>query len=72
MSREESFWERYWRLRREANELYQKQMREIAQQSHELIGKEIQKALNAMEDAINRGDYYEARGHQIILEALLR
>ena len=70
MSREKSSTERYMRLRREANELFQKQMRETMQQINESIRGDIQKHLDAMEDAIKRGDYIEAWRHQMILEVL--
>lgn len=72
MSREESFLERYWRLRREADELYQRQMREVIQRINEQMRKAVQKELDAMEDAVNKGDLTEAFRHQMILEVLLR
>jgi hypothetical protein len=72
MSKEESWIERYWRLRREANELYQKQMKEMTQKIKETTKSQIQKELDAMESAIRRGNLIEAMYHQMVLEVLMK
>ncbi|MGQ9507419.1 MAG: hypothetical protein ACUVTB_06135 [Candidatus Bathycorpusculaceae bacterium] len=61
--------ERYWRLRGEADELYQRQMRGI--KINEEMRKSIQRELDALEDAIERTDLVEVLRHKLILEVLL-
>ena len=63
--------ERYWRLRGEADELYQRRMREINQRISVEIRKSIQRELDALEDAIERADLVEVLRHKLILEVLL-
>jgi Skp family chaperone for outer membrane proteins len=70
-TKKESLLERYWRLRGEADELYQRRMREIKQRINEEMRKSIQKELDALEDAIERGDLTEVLRHKLILEVLL-
>lgn len=55
----------------EADELYQRRMREIKQRINMEIRKSIQRELDALEDAIERGDLAEVLRHKLILEALL-
>ncbi len=68
-TRKESLLERYWRLRGEADELYQRRMREI--KINEEMRKSIQRELDALEDAIERADIIEVLRHKLILEVLL-
>jgi len=70
-TRKESLLERYWRLRGEADELYQRRMREISQRMNEEMRKSIQRELDALEDAIERADLAEVLRHKLILEVLL-
>jgi len=67
----ESLLERYWRLRGEADELYQKRMREINQKINEEMRKSIQRELDALEDAIEKEDLVEVLRHKLIIEILL-
>ena len=70
-TKKESQLERYWRLRGEADELYQRRMKETHQKmSIELRGF-VQKELDALEDAIEREDLTEVLRHELILEVLL-
>ena len=69
-TKKESLLERYWRLRGEADELYQKRMREI--KISEEMRKSLQRELDALEDAIEKADLAEALRHKLILEILLR
>jgi hypothetical protein len=48
-TKKESLLERYWRLRGEADELYQRRMRQI--KINEEMRKSIQRELDALEDA---------------------
>ena len=68
-TKKESLLERYWRLRGEADELYQRRMREI--KINEEMRKSIQRELDALEDAIERADVIEVLRHKLILEVLL-
>jgi hypothetical protein len=68
-TKKESLLERYWRLRGEAEELYQRQMRQI--KINEEMRKSIQRELDALEDAIERADLVEVLRHKLILEVLL-
>jgi len=68
-TKKESLLERYWRLRGEADELYQRRMREI--KISEEMRKSVQRELDALEDAIERGDLVEVLRHKLILEVLL-
>ncbi len=70
-TKKESLLERYWRLRGEADELYQRRMREINQRINEEMKKSIQRELDALEDAIERADLVEVLRHKLILEVLL-
>ena len=70
-TKKESLLERYWRLRGEADELYQRRMREIKQRINVEMRKSIQRELDALEDAIKRGDLAEVLRHKLILEVLL-
>ncbi len=70
-TKKESLLERYWRLRGEADELYQKRMREINQKINEEMRKSIQKELDALEEAIERTDLIEVLRHKLIIEVLL-
>ena len=71
MSETESLLERYWILRGEADELYQRRMREIKQRINVEMRKSIQSELDVLEDAIARGDLAEVLRHKLILEVLL-
>ena len=71
MAERESLLERYWRLRGEADELYQRRMREIKQRISVEMRKSIQSELDVLEDAIERGDLAEVLRHKLILEVLL-
>jgi len=68
-TKRESLLERYWRLRGEADELYQRRIREI--KISEEMRKSIQRELDALEDAIERADLAEVLRHKLILEVLL-
>jgi molecular chaperone GrpE (heat shock protein) len=69
----EEFWsERYLRLLRELDGLYQRRQRELSKRINEAMRKTIQKELDAMEDAIKKEDIIDALRHQIILEVLLK
>jgi len=68
-TKKESLLERYWRLRGEADELYQRRMREI--KINEEMRKSIQRELDALEEAIERADLAEVLRHKLILEVLL-
>ena len=70
-TKKESLLERYWRLRGEADELYQKRMREIGQRISVEMRQSIQRELDALEDAIERADLVEVLRHKLILEVLL-
>ena len=71
MTEIESLLERYWRLRGEADELYQRRMREIKQKISMEMRESIQRELDALEDAIESGDLTEVLRHKLILEVLL-
>jgi len=68
-TKKESLLERYWRLRGEADELYQRRMREA--KISEEMRKSIQRELDALEDAVERADLAEVLRHKLILEVLL-
>jgi acetylglutamate kinase len=68
-TKKESLLERYWRLRGEADELYQRRMKEI--KINEEMRKSIQRELDALEDAIESADIIEVLRHKLILEVLL-
>jgi plasmid maintenance system killer protein len=68
-TKKESLLERYWRLRGEADELYQRRMREI--KIGEEMRKSMQRELDALEDAIEKADLAEVLRHKLILEILL-
>lgn len=68
-TKKESLLERYWRLRGEADELYQKRMREI--KISEEMRKSLQRELDALEDAIEKADLTEVLRHKLMLEVLL-
>ncbi len=70
-TKKESLLERYWRLRGEADELYQRRMREINQRISVEMRKSMQRELDALEDAIERADLVEVLRHKLILEVLL-
>ena len=70
-TKKESLLERYWRLRGEADELYQRRMKEINQRINEEMRKSVQKELDALEDAIERADLAEVLRHKLILEVLI-
>ena len=70
-TKKESLLERYWRLRGEADELYQRRMREINQRISVEMRKSVQRELDALEDAIERADLAEVLRHKLILEVLL-
>jgi hypothetical protein len=70
-TKKETLLERYWRLRGEADELYQRRMREIKQRINEEMRKSVQRELDALEDAIERADLVEVLRHKLILEVLL-
>lgn len=72
MPKQEPWPERYLRLLRELNELYQRRQRELSKRINEAMRKTIQKELDAMEDAIKKEDIIEALRHQMILEVLLK
>jgi plasmid maintenance system killer protein len=68
-TKKESLLERYWRLRGEADELYQKKMKQV--KINEEMRKSIQRELDALEDAVERADLNEVLRHKLILEVLL-
>jgi len=68
-TKKESLLERYWRLRGEADELYQRQIKET--KISEETRKFVQKELDALEDAIERADLDAVLRHKLILEILL-
>jgi acetylglutamate kinase len=68
-TKKESLLERYWRLRGEADDLYQRRLRQM--KINEEMRKLIQKELDALEDAIERSDLIEVLRHKLILEVLL-
>ncbi len=68
-TKKESLLERYWRLRGEADEFYQRRMREI--KINEEMRKSIQRELDALEDALESADFTEVLRHKLILEVLL-
>jgi len=68
-TKKESLLERYWRLRGEADELYQRRLKEI--KITEEMRKSIQRELDALEDAIERADLVDVLRHKLILEVLL-
>lgn len=68
-AKKESLLERYWRLRGEADELYQRRIRQI--KINEEMRKPIQKELDALEDAIETGDLALVLRHKLVLEILL-
>ena len=70
-TKRESLLERYWRLRGESDELYQRRMRDTNQRINEEMRKSVQKELDALEDAIERSDLAEVLRHKLILEVLL-
>jgi hypothetical protein len=69
-TKKESLLERYWRLRGEADELYQRRIREI--KISEEMRRSVQRELDALENAIEKADLAEALRHKLILEVLLR
>ena len=68
-AKKESLLERYWRLRGEADELYQRRIKEI--KINEEMRKTIQRELDALEDAIETADLTGVLRHKLILEILL-
>lgn len=64
-TKKESLLERYWRVRGEADELFQRRMREINQKISEEMRKSLQKELGALEDAIERADLVEVLRHKL-------
>jgi hypothetical protein len=70
-TKKESLLQRYWRLRGEADELYQRRMRENNQKINEEMRKSVQKELDALEKAIEATDLIEVLRHKLILEVLL-
>ena len=69
--KKESLLERYWRLRGEADDLYQRRMKETHQKINEEMRQSVQKELDALEDAIERADLAEVLRHRLVLEILL-
>lgn len=69
--KKESLFERYWRLRGEADELYQRRMKHMEPKIDEALRKSMQRELDALEDAIENADLIEALRHKLILEVLL-
>lgn len=55
-TKKESLLERYWRLRVEADELYQRRMKEINKRVNEEMGKSVQRELDALENAMEQAD----------------
>jgi len=70
-TKKESLLERYWRLRGEADELYQRHMKEINQRINEEMRKSVQRELDALENAIEQADLAKVLRHKLILEVLL-
>jgi hypothetical protein len=70
-TKKESLLERYWRLRGEADDLYQRRMKESKQRISEETRKSVQRELDALEDAIEQADLAEVLRHKLILEVLL-
>jgi hypothetical protein len=70
-TKRESQLERYWRLRGEADELYQRRMREMHQKMSAELRRFVEKELDALEEAIERADLTEVLRHKLILEVLL-
>lgn len=70
-TKKESLLERYWRLRGEADDLYQRRMKEINQKISEEMRKSVQKELDTLENAIEQADLAEVLRHKLILEVLL-
>ncbi len=68
-TKKESLLERYWRLRGEADELYQRRLREV--KINEEMRKPIQRELDALEDAIETADLAEVLRHKLVLEVLI-
>jgi hypothetical protein len=68
-TKKESLLERYWRLRGEADELYQRRLKQV--KISEEMRKSIQKELDALEDAIETADLAEVLRHRLVLEVLL-
>ncbi len=68
-TKKESLLERYWRLRGEADELYQRRLKQV--KISEEMRKSIQKELDALEDAIETADLAEVLRHKLVLEVLL-
>ena len=68
-AKKESLLERYWRLRGEADELYQRRIREI--KINEEMRKPIQRELDALEDAIETANLADVLRHKLTLEILL-
>jgi len=68
-TKKESLLERYWRLRGEADELYQRRMKEI--KINEEMRKSIERELDALEDAIETADLSDVLRHKLVLEVLL-
>jgi hypothetical protein len=68
-AKKESLLERYWRLRGEADELYQRRIREI--KINEEMRKPIQRELDALEDAIETANLADVLRHKLIFEILL-
>lgn len=70
-AKRESQLERYWRLRGEADELYQRRMRETRQKMSVELRGFVQKELDALEEAIEQADLSDVLRHKLILEVLL-
>ena len=70
-TKKESQLERYWRLRGEADELYQRRMRETHQKMSVELRGFVQKELDALEEAIETANLTEVLRHKLILEVLL-
>jgi uncharacterized protein YlxW (UPF0749 family) len=68
-TKKESLMERYWRLRGEADELYQRRLKEV--KITEEMRKSIQRELDALEEAIGAADLSDVLRHKLILEVLL-
>ncbi len=68
-TKKESLLERYWRLRGEADELYQRRLKQV--KISEEMRKPIQRELDALEDAIETADLAEVLRHKLVLEVLL-
>ena len=68
-TKKESLLERYWRLRGEADELYQRRMKEV--KINEEMRKSIERELDALEDAIETADLSDVLRHKLVLEVLL-